>query len=194
MAFKYAVALTGGIATGKSTVGKILQEMGFDLIDADKIAHALLEEHSSRIVSLFGREVMGRDGRINREALGRIVFANSQKKRLLESLLHPLIYQRIEDLSMALDREERSYLVDIPLFFETRRYPIARVVVVYAPREIQQTRLMMRNGYTQEEAERRLSSQMDIEEKRKMATYIIDNSSTVESLQEECVKISKLIG
>jgi len=194
MAFKYAVALTGGIATGKSTAGKILQEMGFDLIDADKIAHALLEEHSSRIVSLFGREVMGRDGRINREALGRIVFANSQKKRLLESLLHPLIYQRIEDLSMALDREERSYLVDIPLFFETRRYPIARVVVVYAPREIQQTRLMMRNGYTQEEAERRLSSQMDIEEKRKMATYIIDNSSTVESLQEECVKISKLIG
>ena len=194
MAFKYAVALTGGIATGKSTAGKILQEMGFDLIDADKIAHALLEEHSSRIVSLFGREVMGRDGRINREALGRIVFANSQKKRLLESLLHPLIYQRIEDLSMALDREERSYLVDIPLFFETRRYPIERVVVVYAPREIQQTRLMMRNGYTQEEAERRLSSQMDIEEKRKMATYIIDNSSTVESLQEECVKISKLIG
>jgi dephospho-CoA kinase len=194
MAFKYAVALTGGIATGKSTVGKILQEMGFDLIDADKIAHALLEDHSSRIVSLFGREVMGRDGRINREALGRIVFANSQKKRLLESLLHPLIYQRIEDLSMALDREERSYLVDIPLFFETRRYPIERVVVVYAPREIQQTRLMMRNGYTQEEAERRLSSQMDIEEKRKMATYIIDNSSTVESLQEECVKISKLIG
>jgi dephospho-CoA kinase len=193
MAFKYAVALTGGIATGKSTAGKILQEMGFDLIDADKIAHALLEEHSSRIVSLFGREVMGRDGRINREALGRIVFANSQKKRLLESLLHPLIYQRIEDLSMALDREERSYLVDIPLFFETRRYPIERVVVVYAPREIQQTRLMMRNGYTQEEAERRLSSQMDIEEKRKMATYIIDNSSTVESLQEECVKISKLI-
>jgi dephospho-CoA kinase len=83
--------------------------------------------------------------------------------------------------------------VDIPLFFETRRYPIERVVVVYAPREIQQTRLMMRNGYTQEEAERRLSSQMDIEEKRKMATYIIDNSSTVESLQEECVKISKLI-
>ena len=187
MAFNYAVVLTGGIATGKSTVAKIFKEFGFKIIDADKIAHEILDKSQDKIIELFGKEYVV-DGKVDRKALGRLIFANKDKKLKLENLLHPLIFSEIENQSIELDIEKKPYLVDIPLFFESNRYPIKRSIVVYIPKELQLQRLMKRDGIiTKEEALQRINSQLPIEQKRQRATYIIDNQKDLETLQQECV-------
>lgn len=116
MAFNYAVALTGSIATGKSTVAKIFTSFGFTVIDADAIAHMLLDEQYLKVVELFGKTV--REGNhINRKVLGAIVFADVKKRKILEDFLHPLIYTEILRVSTLEDKLKRPYLIDIPLFF-----------------------------------------------------------------------------
>ena len=188
MAFVYAVALTGSIATGKSTVVNLFLSWGFEVIDADKIAHEILNEQSDAIVSLFGTFVI-KEGRVDRKALGSIVFNNKDKRKQLEALLHPLIYKRIESLAEALDKMKKPYLVDIPLFYETQRYPIAKTLVVYAPVKLQLQRLMKRENLTQKEAQKRIDMQISIEEKRKNADYVIDNSGTLTALKHESLRI-----
>lgn len=98
MAFEYAVVLTGSIGTGKSTVLKVFTSFGFDTIDADNVAHQVLQEQAEKIASMFGTAVV-REGVVDRKALGEIVFSDSNKRKDLESLLHPLIYEEIERLS-----------------------------------------------------------------------------------------------
>ena len=191
-AFVYAVALTGGIATGKSSVAEIFSEMGFEIIDADKIAHQVLDAQAEQIAMLFGAAYLT-EGRVDRKALGRLVFADTQKRKVLESLLHPLIQEEIASLSEALDRKKSPYLVDVPLFFESGAYPIAQIIVVYTPKEIQVERLMQREGYTQEEALQRIDAQMDIEAKKSQATYVIDNSGDRDQLERECRRVEDLI-
>ena len=191
-AFVYAVALTGGIATGKSSVAEIFSEMGFEIIDADKIAHQVLDAQAEQIAMLFGAAYLT-EGRVDRKALGRLVFADTQKRKVLESLLHPLIQEEIASLSEALDRKKSPYLVDVPLFFESGAYPIAQIIVVYTPKEIQVERLMQREGYTQEEALQRIDAQMDIEAKKSQATYVIDNSGDRDQLERECRRVENLI-
>ncbi len=187
MAFKYALVLTGGIATGKSTVANIFKEFGFKIIDADKIAHKTLQKSQDKIIELFGKKYVV-DGEVDRKALGRLIFSNKEEKLKLENLLHPLIFSEIKKQSENLDREKKPYLVDIPLFFESSRYPIKRSIVVYIPKELQLQRLMKRDGIiTKEEALQRINSQLPIEQKRQRATYIIDNQKDLETLQQECV-------
>jgi len=184
MAFRYAVALTGSIATGKTTVAKILLETGFDVIDADSIAHVILNEQKNAITQLFGKQIVV-DDEVDRKALGRIVFADKSKRKLLESLLHPLIYTRIVSLATTLDKKQKLYFVDIPLFFEGKRYPIEKVLLVYASKEIQLKRLMLRDKSKEHEAQKRIDAQIDIEEKRQNASYVIDNSGTLAELKQE---------
>lgn len=188
MAFSYAVALTGGIATGKSTVSEIFKSYGVAVIDADTVAHQVLDKQRDQIAELFGVEYI-QGGVVDRKSLGALVFRDHEAKAKLEALVHPLIRQEIIRQSEALDRLGAVYLVDVPLFYETNRYPIERVIVVYAPRAIQLERLMKRNGWTREEAEQRIDAQMDIETKRDRATYLIDNSGDLQALQSECDKI-----
>ncbi len=188
MAFDYAVALTGGIATGKSSATVILSLYGFRFIDADKIAHAMLDQQYQKIAELFGADYVVNE-KVDRVKLGKLVFADTHKRKMLEALLHPLIYDEIVRLSEEQEKFKKPYIVDIPLFFENRRYPIKRSVVCYAPKSTQIERLMKRDGYTEEEALRRVESQMDIEEKRKLATYVIDNSKDLKQLQNECQRV-----
>jgi dephospho-CoA kinase len=192
MAFEYAVVLTGGIATGKSSATMLLSLYGFRFIDADKITHELLEMHADKIAALFGEAYLTQ-GRVNRAKLGQLVFSDEEKRKALEALLHPLIYDEIERLATEQDRFEKPYIIDIPLFFEGDRYPIERSIVVYAPREQQLERLMKRDGFSREEALRRIDSQMDIEEKRRRATYVIDNSGDLKQLQRECDRVKEAI-
>jgi len=192
MAFEYAVVLTGGIATGKSTVAKIFVSFGFEIIDADKIAHLLLDREYEKIVELFG-EIYVTDKKVNRKLLGSLIFAKEEEKSRLEALLHPLIFAEIEKESLLLDKKAKPYLVDIPLFFETKRYPIKKSIVVYVPQKLQLQRLMERDNSTQEMAQQRIDSQMDIEEKRQKATYLIDNQGDLNALQELCVKVKDTI-
>ncbi len=192
MAFEYAVVLTGSIATGKSTVSRALTASGFHIIDADQIAHKILDEQYLIIADMFG-ETLITDGRVDRKALGAIVFADSAKRKQLEDLLHPLIYDEIERLSRQQDLLKKPYFIDIPLFFEGERYPIEKSLVIYTPPAQQLERLMSRDGYTKEEALDRIKTQIPVEEKRKRATYVIDNSGTLTQLKEECERVKEEI-
>ncbi len=192
MAFEHAVALTGGIASGKSTACNLLRLYGLRVIDADAIAREILQAEADRIAEIFGDRYVV-DGKVDRKALGALVFSDKDARRELERLLHPKIREEIVRRSEEQDRLGGPYIVDIPLFFETGAYPIDKVIVVYAPREIQKRRLMEREGLSEDEVEARLDAQMDIEEKRRRATYIIDNSGNLKDLQRECERIFKEI-
>ena len=165
MAYKYAIALTGGIATGKSTVASLLNLGGIRIIDADKISHEILDNSYEWVADIFGAEYI--DGKkVNRSKLGMLIFSNNDKKKILEDYLHPKIKKEIEIRSKAQDKFKFPYLIDIPLFFEKQSYPIKESVVVYTPKEIQLERFMKRNGFNKEESLRRIESQIDIEEKK----------------------------
>ena len=188
MAFDYAVALTGSIATGKSSVALIFRDYGFIIIDADKIAHALLDREYRQIAELFGEEYIEKKS-VKRKLLGTLIFSNKEAKSRLEKLLHPLIYKEIVELSTIQDKLKKPYIIDIPLFFESNRYPIKKTVVVYTPKEIQLKRLIERDSSSEKEALLRIDSQIDIEIKKRKATYLIDNSQDFDRLQHECDKI-----
>ncbi len=190
--FEYAVALTGGIATGKSTVVKMLAQSGFHVIDADKIAHEVLDAQHVKIAALFGERYVSQE-KVDRKALGDLVFSNAQKRKALEALLHPLIYTEIALHAAKLDKKTVPYLIDIPLFYEGGRYAIDNVIVVYAHEKQQKQRLMEREGLTEKEALSRIAAQIDIEEKRKNASYLIDNSGTLAQLSGEVARIKEEI-
>ncbi len=185
MAFEYAIALTGGIATGKSTVASLLALNGMRVIDADTISHEILDDSASWVRDTFGEEYLS-GIKVDRAKLGTLIFSDTSKKKVLEDFLHPKIRAEIEQRSIKQDSFKFPYLIDIPLFFEKSAYDIKESVVVYAPSEIQLARFMKRNGYSQEESLRRINSQMAIEEKKKRATWVIDNSQNLKHLQKEC--------
>lgn len=184
MAFEYAIALTGGIATGKSTVASLLSLNGMRVIDADTISHEILDASSSWVKEEFGEEYL-KGSKVDRTKLGTLVFSNSESKTKLEEFLHPKIRDEIEQRSIKQDKFKFPYLIDIPLFFENGAYNIKESVVVYTPSNIQLERFMKRNGYSKEESQRRINSQMSIEDKRDRATWIIDNSKNLKHLQQE---------
>ena len=192
MVFEYAVVLTGGIATGKSSIAKMFLADGFTLIDADKVVHEMLDRHSNKVAELFGQEYV-EEGSVNRKQLGELIFSKPEEKLRLEKLLHPLIFSEIEKLSDEADKKQQAYIVDIPLFFETKRYPIEKVVVVYTSSKLQLERLMERDGSTREGAQKRIDSQLDIEKKKHWGTYLIDNSLDRSHLQQEYDRVKKEI-
>jgi dephospho-CoA kinase len=183
--YEYAIALTGGIATGKSTVASIMKLHGIAVIDADAIAHELLDQHHEQIAQMFGEEFV-RKGKVLRTNLGKVIFSDEKKKEQLEAFIHPLIREEIERRSLDFDARKFPYLIDIPLFFENGAYDIKESVVVYTPADIQLARYMKRNDLNEEEALVRINSQMGIEEKKKRATWVIDNSLNLKHLQAEC--------
>jgi dephospho-CoA kinase len=186
--FKNAIALTGGISTGKSTVCNLFKLHGFLTIDADKIAHRLLDENSHKIASMFGEQYV-ENGKVLRKELGKIIFSNEENKLKLEALLHPLIKEEIIKESKIFEEQNKPYFVDIPLFFEKMHYPIPKSLVIYTPKNLQIERLMKRDNISEDEAKLKISNQMDIEEKRKLADMVIDNSQNLKHLQNEVERI-----
>jgi dephospho-CoA kinase len=186
--FKNAIALTGGISTGKSTVCNLFKLHGFLTIDADVIAHRLLDENSNKIASMFGEQYV-QNGKVLRKELGKIIFSNEENKLKLEALLHPLIKEEIIKESKIFEEQNKPYFVDIPLFFEKMSYPIPKSLVIYTPKELQIQRLMKRDNIDENEAKLKISNQMDIEEKRKLADMVIDNSQNLKHLQNEVERI-----
>ena len=188
MPFKHAIVLTGGIATGKSTVANIFKSYSFEIIDADKIAHEMLDLQHEKIAELFGQGYV-ENKKVIRKKLGTLIFGDKQEKVRLEALLHPLIFSEIERQSNILDEKKEAYLLDIPLFFETNRYPIDKSIVVYLPQSLQLERLMKRDGSSHIDAQRRIDAQMNIEKKKQKATYVIDNTKDLKALQLECDRV-----
>jgi len=185
MAYEYAIALTGSIATGKSTVASLLALNGMRVIDADTISHEILDASTSWVVETFGAEYL-RLGKVDRAKLGEFIFSNAEAKKTLEDFLHPKIRAEILERSQKQDKLKFPYLIDIPLFFENNNYDIDESVVVYTPSEIQLERFMKRNGYSQEESLKRIATQFPIDEKKRRATWVIDNSKNLKHLQKEC--------
>lgn len=190
--FKNAIALTGGISTGKSTVCNLFKLHGFLIIDADEIAHKLLDENSSKIAKMFGEQYV-QNRKVLRKELGKIIFSNEENKLKLEALLHPLIKEEIVKKSRLFENQNKPYFIDIPLFFEKMNYAIPRSLVVYTPKQLQVQRLMKRDSIDEEEALLKIHNQWDIEKKKKLANMVIDNSKDLKNLQNEVEKVIKEI-
>ena len=193
--FSNAYVITGSIASGKSTVVNLLKERGFSVIDADVIAHEQLEICKGEIVEVFGEQILDEAGLIDRKKLGAIVFRKPKKLKNLEQILHPKIKAEILSQASQLESLGQVYFVDIPLFFEKKeRYAeFKNVAVIYAPKELLLSRLMSRNALSLEDAKARVELQIDIEQKREMAKFVIDNSNDRENLELELEKFLKQI-
>ena len=190
---KNAICLTGGIASGKSSACSLLKLYGFRVIDADKIAHEVLESQVDTIASTFGSEYVV-NGKVDRKALGKLVFANKAEREKLEAIVHPKIKEQV--VAQALKQEElgKPYIVDLPLFFEREGvYDIDKVVVVYTPKETQLERLIKREGLSETEAKQRIDAQLPIDLKKEKATFVIDNSKDLAHLQRECERVKEEI-
>ena len=176
------VGLTGGIASGKSTVARIFLELGAHVLDADRIAREVVPPGSqalSRIARAFGEEMIRPDGTLDRAALGALVFADAGKRRVLEGILHPLILaeidRRIDELELS--DPEGLVIVEAALILELgRQAEFDTLVVVWADEEQQRRRMIRRDKLSVEEANRRLDAQMPLSEKRNRARFIVDNS------------------
>jgi len=187
------VGLTGGIACGKSTVSRMLAACGAAVVDADRIAREVVRPGMpalDEIREAFGEGVITPEGELDRKKLGSIVFSDPAARRRLEGILHPRIRAEMRRQTEEWNAKDPNRLVvlDIPLLYESgleNKYGIEEVVVVYVPRETQIERLMRRDGIAREEAERRLESQWPIEEKRRRADVVIDNSGTLEETERQ---------
>lgn len=181
MSFEYAIALTGGIGTGKSTTANLLKLYGYKIIDADDISHKILDEEYQTIEKMFGLEYV-KNGKVLRKKLGAIIFGNKENKKRLEELLHPKIKVEILKQAEYLDSFKFPYFVDIPLFFETNNYDIKNSVLIYAPKSTQIQRVMKRDNIDEQKALLKIEAQMDIEEKKELSSSIIDNSCDIKVL------------
>ena len=183
----FKIGLTGGIASGKSTVLTYFKDKGIPYIDADIVAREVVEpgtEGLQAIVDTFGSNVLHADGTLNREALGAIVFHNEEKRQLLNSCLKTHIRNRIMELTSQYEQGNTPILIyDIPLLIEGEWYTMMdEVWLVYVNETTQIERLMSRNGYTREDALARINSQMRLDDKCAYADIIIDNNGTPHDL------------
>jgi dephospho-CoA kinase len=180
------IGLTGGIATGKSTVTRMLADHGATVIDADELAREAVrpgEPALDLVVQRFGPEVVQADGALDRARLGEIVFADAAARRDLERITHARIIELMQErIAAALAGDAPLVVVDIPLLFENGREGLFEgVMLVYAPPEVQIRRLRERNGLDEESARRRLAAQLPIDEKRDRATWILDNTGDLDA-------------
>ncbi len=187
------IGLSGGIACGKSTVARLLEQQGFVVLDADQMTHLCLQEPQiqKRLREIFGEEIFV-DGQIDRPALGRRVFGQPERLSQLEGVLHPCVRQRIESERRRLQLAGEPQLVyDVPLLFEKSLQGEFDLTVCVSCRPDQQLeRLMLRNGLSKDEALARIAAQMPLSQKEKLATFVIHNSADFSSLQK---KVDELI-
>lgn len=184
--------LTGSIATGKSTVAKILRQHGAVVIDSDQIAKEVIEPGTDGWIEVKRHfpEVIGLDQKVNRKKLAEIIFDNIKRRRLLEGIIHPLVITRIKAEGRYLENLGKIVFVDMPLLYETNsQLWLEEVWVVYIPLKLQLQRLMIRDNLSESEALKRINAQISIEEKRKLADYVIDNSGSLDNTKEQVDKL-----
>jgi dephospho-CoA kinase len=188
------VGLTGGIATGKSTVAAMFAARGAAVVDADRIAHTLQElgqRCHRQIVEAFGTGILDEAGRIDRRRLGARVFADPAARRRLEAIMHPAMREACENEIRAAELAGRKIcMVDAALILETgRRDRFHKIVVVAAPEDVQADRLLRSRGLTPAEARQRISSQWTTAAKAALADFVIDNGGDLASTEEQVVRV-----
>jgi dephospho-CoA kinase len=186
------VGLTGGVASGKSTVSQMLVELGAVLIDGDALAREVVARGTpglAEVVEEFGEELLTPEGDLDRPALGRIVFSDEAARRRLEAITHPLIFERYAELEAAASPED-LVVHDIPLLAESGRADsFDEVIVVDAPAELQIERMTGHRGWTREEAESRIAAQATREDRLAIASYVIENTGTLDELRARVVQV-----
>ena len=176
------IGLTGSIGVGKSFVAGVLAELGCHVLDADETAREVVASGSAglaAVVDAFGKDVLQKDGTLNRRQLGTLVFADESKRQLLNSILHPYIITRQDEQLREWEREdpEGIAVIDAALMIESGGYKrFDKLIIVHCDPELQLGRVMSRSGISREEAQQRINAQMPQEEKQKFADYLIDTS------------------
>ncbi len=186
------VGLTGGVASGKSTVSAILRELGAVVIDADALAREVVGPGTpglDAVVATFGPEVLGSDGALDRGRLGALVFADADRRTALEAIVHPLVRARAAELEASAP-SGAVVVHDIPLLVETGQAgSFDAVLVVDVPAEVQVARAVRDRGWSEDEARARIAAQASREERLAAATYVIDNAGTTEDLRQRVAEV-----
>ncbi|AKU33296.1 dephospho-CoA kinase [Bacillus altitudinis] len=188
------IGLTGGIASGKSTVSQMIKEKGIRVVDADIIAKEAVSKGSAalhQIVQTFGEEVLLPNGELNRQQLGAIIFSDEEKRKQLNAIVHPEVRKEmLEQRDEGVSNNEAFVVLDIPLLFESKLEGLVdRIIVVYTTPELQLSRLMNRNDLSEEEALNRIHSQQPLEEKCQKADRVIENTKDLAFIRKQLENI-----
>jgi len=189
------VGLTGSIAVGKSFVLDVLRELGARTIDADAIAREVVERGTpglDAVINEFGKEILKPDGSLDRSRLGQMLFADEVRRQKLNSILHPFIFKRQDEIMRQWEAEtpDAIAVIDAALMIESGGYKrFDKLIVVFCEQSLQRERLMQRNNLTIEQADQRISAQMSTAEKRKFADFEIDTSRRFEDTRRQVVEI-----
>jgi dephospho-CoA kinase len=185
------VGLTGGIASGKSLVAKLLKDLGAYIIDADEIAHEVIQPGTpayQEVLNQFGKEILRQDGIIDRTKLGKLVFNDSVKRSILEGIIHPRVFAEEEARrgQIAQRDPEAVVIFDAPLLIETHAHELMdKVIVVYADRKAQLKRLKERDHLDTAEAKRRIAAQLPLSDKKQYADYVIDGMASPQEVSRQ---------
>ncbi|MEW5550389.1 dephospho-CoA kinase [Peribacillus frigoritolerans] len=184
------IGITGGIASGKSTVSLYLQELGFTIVDADLASRAVVEpgkEAYHQVVEAFGEDILLTDGNIDRVKLGSIIFNDQEKRLLLNGIVHPAVrnWMRVKT-EAALASGKETVFMDIPLLFESKlTFMVDKTLLIYVDEQVQLERLMNRNGLSETEALARINSQMPLADKKALADAVIDNNGDINETKRQ---------
>ncbi|MED3994316.1 dephospho-CoA kinase [Peribacillus frigoritolerans] len=184
------IGITGGIASGKSTVSLYLQELGFTIVDADLASRAVVEpgeEAYHQVVKAFGEDILLTNGNIDRVKLGSIIFNDQEKRLLLNGIVHPAVrnWMRLKT-EAALSSGEETVFMDIPLLFESKlTFMVDKTLLIYVDEQVQLKRLMNRNGLSETEALARINSQMPLADKKALADAVIDNNGDINETKRQ---------
>lgn len=188
------IGLTGGIASGKSTVSNMLKELGITVIDADVEARLAVEKGQPayhKIIAEFGQEVVADHGEIDRPKLGSIIFHQEDKRLILNQIVHPEVRNRMySKMEAAKQNGEKVIVLDIPLLFESKlTFMVDKTLLVFADQETQLRRLMKRNNLTMEEAKARIDSQIPLSKKVALADAILENNGSIEATKHQLLNV-----
>ncbi|MEB2788925.1 dephospho-CoA kinase [Campylobacter upsaliensis] len=188
---KYAYFVSASIACGKSSFIKIANELGFESLSADLIANEITQKNAAVLAEMFLLN-LDKEGKIDKKALANLIFKDKKAKEKLENFMHPKIREELLRKMQILEQKGRIFFVELPLFFESDFYQnLGKSVLIYLPKNVSLQRLMQRDGLDKDEALRRIKSQMDIEKKREMADFVIENVGSYEEFRQNCVKFIK---
>ena len=179
------IGLTGSIASGKSTVAKMIESYGLPIVDADIVARQVVEPGTptlKKIAEAFGQDIIAQDGSMDRAKVGSTIFHHEEKRKTLNSIIHPAIREEmLRQRDELLSYGEKNIFMDIPLLFESKlEHFVEKIIVVSVNKEVQLKRLMERNGFTEDEANARIASQIPVKEKELLADAVIHNNGTLE--------------
>ena len=190
------IGITGGIASGKSSVSQYLKELGFTIVDADVASRAVVEpgeEAYLQVVKAFGEDLLLSDGNIDRAKLGSIIFHDQEKRLLLNSIVHPAVrnWMRVET-EKALATGAETVFMDIPLLFESKlTFMVEKTLLIYVDESVQLERLMNRNTLTKPDALARIRSQMPLKDKKALADAVVDNNGDIEETKKQVDEVLK---